>query len=261
MSIETCPVTGQPLSPGEFVSRAAVARLRSCVSDLPQLMGDLQYAVAGLRHGDSPAGGAVASSRPPVNLQLMLEVDEMGEALLVWARALLVHTMGSEYGVRSGDWHTVRRVIQAHADAVRRWADGPDCVDEVAYSVARLERLASPAHRRLTFVGKCAECGSDLLAGDLDFTVECRECGTGVDVDEARGAMLEGARLLVLPRPRARRVAEVLARRPIPEATVKTWCHRGRLLPVPGARPGRRLYRVADLVALAEASARRCGRT
>ena len=242
MSVETCPVTGEPLSPGEFVSRAAVARLRSCVSDLPQLMGDLQYAVGGLRHGDSPAGGAVAASRPPVNLQLMLEVDEMGEALVVWARALLVHVMGPEYGVRSGDWHTARRVIQAHADAVRRWADGPACVDEVAYSVARLER-------------------SDLLAGDLDLTVECRECGTGVDVDEARGAMLEGARALVLPRPRARRVAEVLARRPIPEATVRQWCCRGRLLPVPGARPGRRLYRVADLVALAEASSRRCGRT
>lgn len=261
MSIETCPVTGEPLSPGETVSRAAVARLRSCVSDLPSLMGDLQYAVGGLRHGDSPVGGGVAASRPPVNLQLMLEVDEMGEALIVWARALIVHVMGTEYGVRRGDWTAVRNVIQAHADAVRRWAVGPACVDEVAYSVARLERLASPAHRRLTFVGKCAECGSDLLAGDLDLTVECRQCGTGIDVDEARGAMLSVARALVLPRPRARRVAEVLARRPIPEATVRQWCCRGRLLPVPGARPGRRLYRVADLVALAEASARRCGRT
>ena len=261
MSIETCPVTGEPLSPGEFVSRAGAARLRSCVSDLPQLMGDLQYAIAGLRHGDSPVGGAVASSRPPVHLQLMLEVDEMGEALVVWARALLVHTMGPEYGVRSGDWPTVRRVIQAHADAVRRWADGPACVDEVAYSMRRLERLASPAHRRLTFVGKCVKCGADLLAGHLDFTVECRECGTSIDVDEARGAMLERARALVLPRPRARRVAEVLARRPIPEATVRQWCCRGRLLPVPGAHAGRRLYRVSDMVALAEASSRRCGRT
>ena len=261
MSIETCPVTGEPLPPGETVSRAAVARLRSCVSDLPSLMGDLQYAVGGLRHGDSPVGGGVAASRPPVNLQLMLEVDEMGEALIVWARALLAHVMGSEYGVRSGDWTAVRRVIQAHADAVRRWADGPACVDEVTYSVARLERLASPSHRRLTFVGRCAECGSDLLAGDLDLTVECRECGTGIDVDEARGAMLSVARALVLPRPRARRVAEVLARRPIPEATVRQWCCRGRLLPVPGAHAGPRRYRVADLVELAEASTRRCGRT
>lgn len=247
-----CPVTGELLSSGEFVSQSAVNKLVTAVSDLPELMADLEYAAGGLRSGEAVASG-VASSREPVNLSLMLEVGEMAEALHVWAQALTSFVMGPRYSVRRGDWRLIRRCFVAYRDRISGWVEAPLLVDEVVYAVRRLERLASPLEKGLRFVGRCAGCGEELMALPSAFAVECLECGTITDVEAARHRMLEEAGRLELPRPRAVEVAQILVGRPIPDATVRSWCKRSRLLPVPV--PGRRLYRPADIVALVEAEA------
>jgi len=74
----------------------------------------------------------------------MIEVDEMADSILTWATLLISHVMGPSYWVRPGDWRMVARVFALYEDKLRRWGDGAQCADEVLYSVARLERLASP---------------------------------------------------------------------------------------------------------------------
>lgn len=248
---QVCPVTGERLLPGEYLSRGGAARLRVATRGLPGLMADLEY-VASRKSGPGdvgPAAGA-ASSSPPIRLALMLEVDEMADAIQVWADELIRHVMGAKYGVRARDWSMVARVFEAHEDRVRRWPLAAQCADEVLYSVRRLEHLAAPAHARLSFVGKCPVCDADLLARDGAEEVRCRECGTWVGCRAATVLMLAAARRLELPRPRATRVAEIIVGRQIADSTVRAWCARGRLAPVPGLL-GVRRYRVGDIVELA----------
>ncbi|WP_115728261.1 MerR family transcriptional regulator [Actinomyces culturomici] len=248
-----CPVSGEVLGSGEFVSRSAVNRVVTAVSDLPELLGDLEYAAAGLRRGESSAGG-VPSSKEPVNLGLVVEVWDLSEVLWEWAQALLVFVMGPRYSVPRGDWRGVRRVFTEYRDRIGGWAEAPELVEAVLFAVRRLERLASPDARRLMFAGRCPSCGLEVLASPDASEVSCA-CGVVVDVAEARGRLLEEAGRRALPRPRAREVAELIALRVIPDATVRQWCSRGRLQPV-AFSSGRRLYRPADIAALATA---RCG--
>lgn len=90
-----CPVSGESLLGGQTISRTAVARVGTAVSDLPELLADLDYVAGGLSHGDSAVGGGVPSSKEPVNLSLVLEVWEAVDLLAEWANALLVFVMGS----------------------------------------------------------------------------------------------------------------------------------------------------------------------
>ena len=148
-----CPVTGEPLLDGEFLSRGGAARVRVATASMPGLMSDLAYAAShGVRTGEQVGGAGVPSSRAPLNLALMIEVDEMCDSILTWATLLLSHVMGPSYWVRPGDWWMVSRVFDLHEDKLRRWAEAEQCADEVLYSVARLERLASPGRQRLVYV-------------------------------------------------------------------------------------------------------------
>lgn len=255
--VQVCPVTGEPLLAGEYLSRGGAARVRVAAESLPMLMSDLAYAAShGVRTGEQ-AGGGVQSSRPPVNLGLMIEVDEMTEAILTWATLLISHVMGPSYWVRAGDWWMVARVFALYEDKLRHWSDGAQCADEVLYSVARLERLASPARRRLVFVGSCSQCGADLLVRDPDEeSAPCGECGAVESIGEAWGRLLVQAREALLPRTRATRVAEFLAGMQIQDATVRKWTQRCRLAPR-ARRGGVRLYRVGDIATLAAQATRR----
>lgn len=247
-SAPTCPVTGELLAGGEVVSRSAVNRLTTSVSDLPELMGDLEYAASGLRSGDS-AGGGVPSSKEPVNLALVLEAWALGDGLWEWAQALTSWVRGPKYLVRRGDWRLIRQTFVVYADHVRRWEEAPKLIEAVDFAMHRLEALASPAHRRLVFAGRCTACSGEVMAREDAELATCRTCGAQVNVVEARNLMLTAAGERALPRPRAREVAEILVRRAIPDATVRQWCSRGRLQPS-AVRSGVRLYlprQIADL--------------
>lgn len=253
-----CPVTGESLLAGEYLSRGGAARVRVAAESLPKLMSDLAYAAShGVRTGEQAGGGGVQCSRPPVNLGLMIEVDEMTDSILTWATLLISHVMGPSYWVRPGDWWMVARVFGVYEDKLRRWADAAQCADEVLYSVARLERLASPARRRLVYVGSCSQCGADLLVRDPEEeTTACGECGAVELIGEAWDRLLVQAREALLPRTRATRVAEILTGAAIQDATVRKWTQRCRL--APRARRGDvRLYRVGDIETLAAQATRR----
>lgn len=247
-----CPVTGEPLLDGEFLSRGGAARVRVAASSLPALMSDLAYAAShGVRTGEQVGGSGGPSSRAPVNLGLMIEVDEMTEAILTWATLLISHVMGPSYWVRPGDWWMVARVFALYEDKLRHWSDGAQCADEVLYSVARLERLASPGRRRLVYVGSCSQCGADLLVRDPDEeATTCRECGAVEQIADAWDRLLTKARESLLPHTRATRVAELLAGVQVKDSTVRKWQQRGRVAPA-SREGGIRLYRVGDIEALA----------
>ena len=247
-----CPVTGEPLLDGEYLSRGGAARVRVAAASMPALMGDLAYAAShGVRTGEQVGGAGVPSSRAPINIALMTEVDEMCDAVLTWASLLLSHVMGPSYWVRTGDWWHVADVFKTHEDKLRRWSEAEQCADEVLYSVARLERLACPGRQRLVYVGACSQCGADLLVRDPEEdATTCRECGAVEQIADAWDRLLTKARAALLPRTRATRVAELLAGVPVKDSTVRKWQQCGRLAPA-SREGGIRLYRVGDIESLA----------
>lgn len=247
-----CPVTGEPLLDGEYLSRGGAARIRVATASLPGLMSDLAYAAShGVRTGEQAGGAGVPSSRAPLNLALMIEVDEMCDAVLTWASLLLSHVMGPSYWVRPGDWWHVADVFKAHEDKLRRWPEAAQCADEILYSVSRLERLASPGRQRLVYVGACSQCDADLLVRDPDEdATTCRECGAVEQIAGAWDRLIAKARESLLPRTRATRVAELMAGVRVKDSTVRKWQQRGRIAPA-SREGGLRLYRVGDIESLA----------
>ena len=252
MNDRICPVTGEPLLDGEYLSRGGAARVRVATASMPGLMSDLAYAAShGVRTGEQVGGAGVPSSRAPLNLALMIEVDEMCDSILTWATLLLSHVMGPSYWVKQGNWWHVADVFKTHEDKLRRWSEAPQCADEVLYSVARLERLSSPGRQRLVFVGECSACGADLLVRDPDEeATTCRECDSVEQIADAWDGLLTKARESLLPRTRATRVAEILAGVQVKDSTVRKWQQRGRVAPA-SREGGIRLYRVGDIEALA----------
>ena len=80
-SANYCPITGEPIARNETISRSAANRIASLVSNLPSLMEDAFYSLTS--HG-SHGGSGAATSRPPLSVDLMAEIDEMRDSLDTW---------------------------------------------------------------------------------------------------------------------------------------------------------------------------------
>lgn len=243
-----CPVTGEPLSGVDTVSRSAVARLVSVVSDLPVVMDTAAYALTGLRAGVS-SGGSSFGSKPPLSLALFGEVDEMRDAVDAWAFALLQYVCPSARYV-CGDWVRARAIFRECAPRARQWDEAPMMVDEVVYAVDRISRLSDRRWVDTVFAGPCPECGTDVLVRPGLAQARCSSCGGSIDVGEARSQMLVRLEWKALPREKARRAAEVVCGHQISPSTVRSWIRRGKLMEQVSSA-GQVLVSVRDVVALA----------
>lgn len=242
----TCPITGESLAAGETISRTAAARLRTLVSDLPALMEDATYALTA--HRQDTGSGGVASSRPPLSVGLLAEIDDMRDAVDTWVAAVREWACPT-VTYRPGDWPRARAILTQHADRLRRWEHAPTLIDELTYALRRIEHLTSPTRAERRFIGPCPECTREVMALPEAATVTCHGCGTLIDVGEALASLREALVDVWMPREWARRAAEIVTRRELPAGTLKTWVARGQL--TPRRRPdGPASYRVGDIVEL-----------
>lgn len=240
----TCPITGELLPPGATVSATAIRRLTTSVSDLPSLMSEVDYALAGLKNGNTTHTSAM---RDPINLQLLNDIDEMKDALLIWATALVAHTRPG-LRIPSG-WRAIRQAFTSHAPKAAGWIEAPTMVDEVCYAIHRLETLASPKHETRIYAGKCHSCGNDVEARPGAEVAECHSCGEEIQVEASRQLMLTRALDIPVSASRARAIVEAVAKVEVKESTFRSYVHRNKLKPV-GYEGGRSLYLPRDLLKL-----------
>ena len=251
----TCPVTGEPLQPGETVSRTAVRQLTTLVSDLPSLMASAEAALAGLHHGDQQGPAGIPDSRPPLNLTTLEDLDPIRDTIDAWA-ASIAHELTPGLRYQAGDWRMARQLIRHHADQLRRWQDSPQLIDDLTTNIHALERLVSPQRPTREFCGPCPECDTDILVPPGTDIATCRVCGAQVDVGQARDDMRTRLTWAKYPREKARACAEAVTGRTIPQATVRKWIQRGRLTETPQLT-GPALVAVRDICDLAEGNAAR----
>lgn len=240
----TCPITGELLPPGATVSATAIRRLTTSVSDLPSLMNEVDYALAGLKNG---LATHASRTRDPINLQLLNDIDEMKDALLIWATALVAHTHPGLH-IPNG-WRNIRQAFTTHAPKATGWVEAPTMVDEVCYAIHRLETLASPKRETKIYAGKCHSCGSDVEAWPGAEVAECHKCGEEIEVEVSRKLMLTRALAIPVFASRARAIVEAISKIQVKETTFRSYIHRNKLKPV-GYEGGRPLYLPRDLLKL-----------
>lgn len=187
---EYCPITGEPLQPGQTVSRGAVRKFHTYIKTLPSLMADVDYAIAAAR-GDG--GGAQACMpKAPINLALLDEAAEMTDAINTWAVEWLTHLSGEAPRIFiAGDWTFIARILSCQEGKLSRWEDAPACIDEIIYVLDRLEYLISKPSPTEKIMIRCGACLLFYSVPAVKLSSRCPSCGTRVDTEEGRDRCLE----------------------------------------------------------------------
>lgn len=185
-----CPITGEPLQPGQTVSRGAVRKFHTYIKTLPSLMADVDYAIAAAR-GE---GGCTQACMPktPVNLALLDEVQEMIDAVNTWATEWLTHLSGGAPRIFvAGDWQFISRIFSCQEGKFSRWEDAPACIDEIIYVLDRLEYLISKPSPTEKIMIRCGACQLFYSVPTAKLSSRCPSCGTQANTEEGRDRCLE----------------------------------------------------------------------
>ena len=254
------PPTGaskeKPLNNLHRLSTSAVS-----VADSLQAKQDLEWIAARwndlkarLLPSSTPNTGAARpapTSRPPLNLHIsdLLHTIEVEARMLGWT--LMEETPGGWRPTSSAMPQLLIDVAQHHghwttqddqtALAFTDWAN------EYRHRVERaLENPPNP-----TYLGPCQHCQNDYYVKPRATVAKCRGCHGTIDIRTQMAWVQQQLqdRLMTLSEIRlALNILDI----PVPYNTIKSWAHRGRLLP-----QAEGLYRLGDAKQLAEEHAER----
>ena len=236
-----CPITGEPLQPGQTVSWGAVWKFRTYIKTLPSLMADVDYAIAAAR-GE---GGCTQACMPkaPINLVLLDEVAEMTDAINPWALEWMIHLLSGEPPriFVAGEWDVIARIFVCHDGKFSRWADAPACIDEIIYVLDRLEYLISKPSPTEKIMIRCGACLLFYSVPTVKLASRCPSCGAQVDTSEGRDRCLEALYDVPVSLGEA-----VLACRLygvfLKIETVRSWVKRGHLTSIAETSTGKGLF-------------------
>lgn len=287
IATRTCPLDGADLPPGAVICRACVGRTRGLLQAVPGYLQALDealsrqtamHAVGG--RGGCPEGCTHDPDDPGCVAGVRVDVDDRASD----ARAALLTVLHG--WVRVWDEETPRHLLVEGplCWGAARGACGHASCRAVRLGLADRERdrlLATPAGQAgllrgirdlisrpwaaelvgelrdvarqvvaaierppdMTVIGRCTTCRTPLYAPEGADAVRCSSCGQSALRDDVRDASLAESRTLVT----IVQLAEILG---VPERTVRSWRHRGRLVAVRSDLAGRPLYRVRDGQAL-----------
>jgi hypothetical protein len=218
-------------------------------------MDDLRVTLTRQAQTGTGNGGRGADSALPYDWNASHVRADVGNTLSTWIREL-------DFGDTRDLAGNIRAWCHWLADRVERirgHAAAEQILDEITYQVSDVRR-AIDAHAETIYCGTCDICGKDLYAPREAAEAVCRWCvWAGLDarypVESRRAGMLEQAKAKHLPRGDILRAIPSLYRLQVNAATFRTWIHRGQLRPVETTADGVPLYRVGDVVALAEQTA------
>lgn len=151
--------------------------------------------------------------------------------------------------------------LSAHLDELAHSPFADEAWDELTNATTRLERMVD-RRAAAKFHGKCGICKADLYATTDAETVQCRPCGVTFETSALRAEMLDQlADRLV----RASEAAHILPGlgTVVGRKDVDKWANRGLLTAHGRDEKGRPLYRVSEVLAVAnrprKTAARRAG--
>lgn len=176
----------------------------------------------------------------------------LASTVLVWVR-LVVERIGHDPVDSVGDdpvsWSGW---LARHINGLRLLPVAGECADEIGNALDLAEH-AIDRPPVLVYVGPCGgtlaeigECAIDLYAYSGADTVTCPGCGADHDMAQRRIYLLGKARDRLAPLSTISRALSTWMDRPITQAALRGYVHRGRLLRKGVDRRGNDLYRVGD---------------
>lgn len=246
MSARSCPVTGEPLRGDRYVSGEACRRLEEVARTIPDLMGALDAAKAGLKRGQGGGAATTPCSRPPVRLGVIQAASAHERTLLKWGKWVARALLGIATPQTWADVSWALRGASAHPGRPELAVLIPEVLAAIR-GITALVDVPDDARfygRCLTDLGDRGLCDQPIYAADGASWARCPACGTQWELQPLLASHLEAAAdWLVTPDEGARLLTQ--AGYPTRPATIRVWKHRGHLHDQGGR------YYVGDLLAAA----------
>jgi hypothetical protein len=283
----SCDRCGTPVPDTAYVCDRCSGQLAQVLSEAAGIVEDAVATAA--RQARYGTGGRAEDGQLPYNAVAAEAVMVAGNILTTWARHA-AETRGTAPGrpqamagplcrAGLGCRHVTCQAIRSHyvphpVTRAARWLvtqlewlrhrrEAAEAFVELADACALLRRTADrpPAH---WYAGPCLEqlaeepyqCQEDLYALPGAKTVRCRGCGFVHDAAGRKQWLLKEARAALAPAALIARAVSTLDLALTP-AQIRGWAHRGRLLDRGHDGQGHPLYRVGDVIELAEEAAAR----
>lgn len=243
----TCPSCNRPEHDG-LLCTACTRALRLDLEHLPENWSILQEVIT----RQTKRGDGSGESALPFNPAASAVGWEVNNTITTWVREL---DAGDTPGLRP----TIRSMVGwllGRMQRIRGHKAAGELVDELRYA-CRSVRIAIDLPPELRLVGDCPLCGSTLMAPLAAQEVTCRRCAVlGVEsvhpVPEMRQRLAERVEDELVSRALALQVVAKVWGIEVNQGTFRVWIHRGRLTAADVSISGVPLYRVGDVLDLAQ---------
>lgn len=272
-----CERCGRPVADTGYVDHRCAAELAAALRQGADLGAEIAVTVARLdRHGpggrsaDVPlalaweAADAAWAVRNTLGTWARIVHEEHGAPLPTWPRLrpLPEGVEGPRQLIAVPDRRptTIMAWLAGHVGWLRMQQHAAEAFDEL-HDVVRTLRRTVDSPPALWYAGPCwqpdeegTRCAQEMYAVTEARTVRCRQCGTEHDADERKAWLIAQARDVDTY---AGHLASALAALgyEIPAGTIRSWAHRDELTQRGEDGKHRPLYRVGDVLDLAERAA------
>ncbi len=250
MTSRVCPPCERPVNDG-YLCHACTKTLRTTIEHAPMWADQLGLVLARLtRYGD-PVGGRGAEKPLPYNPAATDPARRLDAALRATATAI-----GAPRDVARARLGVVCAWLVHHMDDLRGYPDAPLHEAKISKAVEAATKMCDRPPEQW-YAGACPDCKAELYPPVTEPTVTCT-CGRSWSVEARRAELLAKAREVVAPGPVIARGLSVIGDRPVDEALLRKWRHKGLLQVRKMTRTPQATnwYRVGDVLDLMTRSAR-----
>lgn len=233
---------GRPVSDG-YLCAACTRTLRDTIAASPLWADQLALVLARLVRYTDPAGRTGASAPLPYNPAASTPARTLDGVLRATSRRL-----GAPVAVRTGRLGLVAAWLVAHVDDIRKHPDAQAWDRLISHAVGTAVVVCDRPPEQW-YAGAC-ECGEHLYPRVEETSVQCK-CGKAWAVEARRQELLAAVRDAVVPGPVIAAGLSAFSEKPVSEATLRVWRHRGRLeVRHMSTNPATNWYRVGDVLDL-----------
>lgn len=185
----------------------------------------------------------------PINLAASEQRYAIGNTITTWTRVVQDATDSQAYTDASDPVPGCLRYLARRANDVAHLEAADEAWSEITYALTALERaIDRPAP--VAFAGKCNVCDRALYATAGTAVVRCEPCGIPYETSTKRQEMLDELADRLVRASEAARILPALGTA-VTRKDVDKWAHRRLLIAHGSDERGRPLYRVSEVLTLA----------
>jgi len=254
-----CERCEKPVADTGYVCHPCTEQLGKALEFVSENAGELDTVITRQAKGSTLVGGRSAETPLPYQPEASEASDTIRNTLSTWCRAV-IDDRGLDYPANT--LPAMAEFLRGQLGWLRCQPFAGQAFDELDYSCWLL-RVTVDTRPELSLLGPCqtisAEgiCAQELRAVAGAAWVRCPTCGTSHDTSARKKWLLQLAHNRLETFSSIIRILARWSAGPVPEGTVKSWIHRGRLARRGVDSQGSPLYQVGEAIDLAIRSEQR----